>query len=240
MSKAAGVVASELPRSPSTSSPPAPHARLVIFDLDGTITYHDTLLPYVFGFLRRRPLRMLRLAAVLPAIIGFVLRLADHGRVKAALLRAALRGCTRAELDQWTAEYVPRVLAKAVRPGALEVIAEHRRRGDILVLLSASPDLYVPMIAQQLGFHEAVCTGVLWNADSFDGSLTTVNRRGAEKVRCFEQLRERYAGLPTVAYANGPGDIAHLKLADDRLLVNGTFWTRRKAAIAGISCGHWR
>ena len=27
--------------------------RLVIFDLDGTITYRDTLLPYVTGYLAR-------------------------------------------------------------------------------------------------------------------------------------------------------------------------------------------
>jgi phosphatidylglycerophosphatase C len=215
-------------------------ARLVVFDLDGTITYHDTLVPYVIGYLRQKPWRLLRLVQVLPAVIAFVLRLADHGKVKAALLRATLRGRTRAELQAWTDRFVPQLIAHGMRAQALEAIAEHRRRGDHLVLLSASPDLYVPTIAQHLGFAESICTGVSWDRDRLVGELTTANRRGDEKTRVFRALRERFPGLATMAYANGPSDIDHLYLSDDRLLVNAPVWVRRKAALLGIACDHWR
>jgi phosphatidylglycerophosphatase C len=215
-------------------------ARLVVFDLDGTITYHDTLVPYVIGYLRQKPWRLLRLLGVLPAVLAFVLRIADHGRVKAALLRATLRGCTRAELREWTERFVPHLIAHGMRAQALEAIAEHRRRGDHLVLLSASPDLYVPAIAHHLGFSESICTGVSWHQDRLVGELTTANRRGDEKTRCFQALRERFPGVPTVAYANGPSDLDHLSLSDDRLLVNAPLWVRRKAAHRGIACGEWR
>ena len=214
--------------------------RLVFFDLDGTITRHDTLVPYVFGFLARRPWRLLRLLLVIPALIRFALRLSDHGKLKESLIKATLRGHTRAEIAAWTERFVPALLEHGVFADALEAIAAHRRDGDVLVLMSASPDLYVPAIAQRLGFSDVVCTGVQWNGDRLVGALTTANRRGTEKSRCFKELCMRYPGLPTVAYANGPGDLEHLGLADHAVLVNGLAWTRRKAARAGISCTTWR
>jgi phosphatidylglycerophosphatase C len=214
--------------------------RLAVFDLDGTISRHDTLVPYVIGFLRRRPWQLLRLIGVVPALVLFVVGLADHGAVKAALLRATLRGRARAELDAWTKEFVRHLIACGVFPRALEAIAEHRRDRDRLVLLSASPDLYVPEIARVLGFDEAICTGVRWNGDRLDGTLTTANRRGAEKARCVQALRLQHPAATIFAYANGPGDLPHLALVDRPLLVNALPGTKVHAERLGIPTASWR
>src|ERR1700722_5521080 len=97
--------------------------QLVVFDLDETITRHDTLLPYAMGFvLRHRPWRLPFLAGVLPSTIEFAIR-------------------------------------RGTFANALEQIADHRRRGDHLVLMSASTDLYVPEIARALGFSETISAG---------------------------------------------------------------------------------
>jgi len=197
-------------------------------------------MPYVIGFLLKRPWQLFKLLRVIPVSLLFFVRLADHGKVKAALIRATLGGASRAELAAWTAHYVPLLIQRGTFADAIERIAAHRKAGDHLVLMSASPDLYVPDIARELGFDEAVCTGVLWRGDRLDGALTTRNRRGTEKTRCFEELRQRYAGLESVAYANGPGDIDHMKLVDRPLLVNGPPWARKAAALAGIPCAIWR
>jgi len=214
--------------------------KLVVFDLDGTITRHDTLFPYVLGFLQRRPWRLPGLLLFLPAVVRFALKRADHGQLKSSLIKATLHGAARAEIDAWTAQFVPALLAHGVFADALDRIALHRARGDRLVLMSASVDLYVPAIGRELGFAEIICTGVRWNGDRLSGELTTPNRRGAEKARCLEALRERYSGLTTVAYGNAGSDLAHLRLADEGVLVNGTSRARRDAARDGISCAEWR
>jgi phosphatidylglycerophosphatase C len=213
--------------------------RLVFFDLDGTITRHDTLFPYVLGFIRRRPRRLLGLLRVLPWVVAFAFGRADHGALKSALIKATLGGCTREEIDTWTAEFVPALLKNGVLRAALERIEAHRREGDRLILMSASPDLYVPAIADALGFAETICTGVRWVNGRLEGSLTTENRRGAEKALCFEDTRQRHPGLPTVAYANGPSDFDHLVLADEAVLVNAQRSMRLKAQAAGIRCVDW-
>ena len=215
--------------------------RLAVFDLDGTITRHDTLVPYALGFVRRkRPARLAALVRVLPAVLGHAIGRVDRGALKAAFIRATLGGCSREELGRWTATFVARLVAGGIFPQALAAIAAHACAGDHLVLLSASTDLYVPAIAQALGFQEVICTGVRWDGERLDGSLATPNRRGEEKARCITALRARFPGVSSVAYGNAASDIAHLRLVDRGVLVNGSAAARREAARAGITCTDWR
>jgi phosphatidylglycerophosphatase C len=215
--------------------------RLAVFDLDGTITRHDTLAPYVLGFLLRRRLwRVPALLLVLPALLGFAIGRIDHGGLKSAFIRAALGGCRRADIEDWSASFVARLVARSLLPQALAAIQAHVRAGDHLVLMSASTDLYVPAIARALGFREAICTGVRWDGERLRGELTTPNRRGEEKARCLEALRARYPGVEAVAYGNAASDLAHLKLVEHGVLVNGSAAARREAVREGITCTDWR
>jgi len=209
--------------------------RLVVFDLDGTITYRDTLLPYVTGYLARAGRSPLRMARLLPTLAAFAVGAADRGDVKSRFIRSTLGGATRAQLDAWTGEFVPRILREGCSPGALAAVAAHREAADLLVLMSASTDLYVPQIGLALGFNTTLCTGVAFDASGrLDGALTTPNCRGAEKVRCFQDLLQRHPGLETVAYGNADSDLAHLVLADVPRLVNPSPATARHAAKLGI------
>ena len=210
--------------------------RLVVFDLDGTITYRDTLLPYVTGFLARTGRSRLRLARLVPTLAAFGVGAADHGAVKSTLIRATLGGASRTQLKAWTEEFVPWVVNRGSSPGALGSIKAHREAGDLLVLMSASTDLYVPQIGQALGFQQVICTGIAFDgAGNLDGALTTPNRRGAEKVRCLQALKQQYPGLELIAYGNAGSDLAHLVLADQPRLVNASRGTLRKARAMGIA-----
>jgi HAD superfamily hydrolase (TIGR01490 family) len=229
-------IALEAPTSPLASA----QTQLVFFDLDETLTRHDTLLPYAWGFmLRYTPWRIPLMLGVLPAVLQFALRLGDESVVKQSFIRCALGGSRRTTIEAWTARFVPRLIAKGLLPDALKQLAEHRRRGDHLVLMSASTDLYVPAIARELGFTETVCTGVRWDGEKLDGSLTTPNRKGAEKARCFTALAERHSDRGTVAYGNSFTDLPHLRLAKRGVLVNGSHKARRAAQSFGVVCVDW-
>ena len=212
---------------------------LAVFDLDGTITRHDTLVPYVLGFLRSHPARLPGLLFPVPTLVRFALRQADRDDLKSALIRGTLGGCTRAELDAWTARFVPRLLAAGVRSDALSCIARHRARGDVLVLMSASVDLYVPAIGHALGFDEVVYTELRWQGERLEGSLAGPNCRGAEKARALKALLGRHPGFEVTAYGNAASDFGHLCLADHGVLVNGSRRTRRIAEGLGLSCATW-
>ena len=213
---------------------------LALFDLDGTLTERDTLLPYLAGFLRQHPRRLPRLAQVLPALASFTLGRSDRGTLKSSAIRAAMAGYTRVEIEPWTREFVTKLLGRGMHADALAAVAAHRRAGDLLVLLSASPDLYVPAIGRELGFAQTLCTGIRWDGDRLDGHLTTPNRRDIEKVHCVAQLRREHPGRRLVAYGNAATDLDHLALADHAMLVNGSSSARRAAAELNIECVTWR
>ena len=211
---------------------------IAIFDLDGTITHHDTLFPLVLRQLSRRPWQMWRLAAVLPAVIRFCF---DHDRalLKQSLLRATLRGISRAELESTSRDFVRDTLARRCFADALTAVRRHRDRGHFMVLMSASVDFYVPEFGRQLGFDHVICTGVAWNGDRLDGTLTTANRRGEEKARCLRELVAARGDTETFAYGNSASDLPHLEIARHGLLVNGSASARRAAQALGVATAEW-
>jgi phosphatidylglycerophosphatase C len=149
-------------------------------------------------------------------------------------------GEPRARIDAWADEFVDRLRAGGyLRSAALGVLKAHCDLGDHPVLLSASPDLYVPRIGRMLGFECTVCTEVLWNGDRLDGTLKTANRRGEEKSRCLERLRGQYPGLPIIAYGNSLSDVDHMRHAERALLVNGSVAARRAAQRLNIPVSDW-
>jgi phosphatidylglycerophosphatase C len=146
--------------------------------------------------------------------------------------RAVIDGCA----DSFVSSLGPR---HRLRPAALAVLEAHRAAGDHLVLLSASPDLYVPRIGRALGFERTLCTEIQWQGDVLAGALKTANRQGAEKLRCLNWLRTQYPGLPIVAYGNSGADLEHMRHADRALLVNGNAAARSLAAQWGIPTSNW-
>ena len=225
---------------PPPAATPRESARgVAVFDLDGTVTWSDSLVPYLGAALRAHPGRVLRLWSLPALVAGFLLD-RDHGRIKSRLIRAVLGGLERAEVARLTASFLDARLARLTRPQALAAVARHRAQGDWLVLLSASTDLYVPEIGRRLGVDEVICTEVLWRDGRLDGTLVTPNRRGAEKTRCLEALRARHPGARIAAYGNARSDLEHLARADAPLLVNGNARARRAAHRTGVATGEWR
>ncbi|MGQ0429896.1 MAG: HAD-IB family hydrolase [Gammaproteobacteria bacterium] len=221
--------------------PPAARSalRLAVFDLDGTITRDDTFVHYLRGWLRRHPRRRRPWRAA-GALLRYLASGRDRGRLKSDLLRACMGGADRAEVEAWSAAFAAGLDDVTCWPAALAAIARHRAAGDRMVLLSASPDLYVSHIGSRFGFDEVIATGIAWQDDRLDGALSTPNRRGDEKRRCLEALRQRHPGAAMAAYANSASDIAHLAAADEPLLVNGGRHARRCATWRGIPTADWR
>jgi phosphatidylglycerophosphatase C len=213
--------------------------RLVIFDLDGTITRRDSFVPFIAGFLVEHPHYLARLWHVPGALLRYSFDGHNRGRLKESLMMGLLHGVERSTLAAWTSAFVDRLLSTGCRPQALEQIRIHRTQGDRLVLLSASPDLYVPEIGRRLGFDESISTGVRWEQDRLSGELTTQNRRGEEKVRVLEQLRARCPGLGVVAYGNSDSDFPHLQLADEGWLISRRRELVRRAQELQLKTTAW-
>jgi phosphatidylglycerophosphatase C len=212
---------------------------VALFDLDGTLTWSDTLLAFLAGYLIRHPRRLCALWRLPPALAAYVAN-RDRGALKSRAIRMVMGGAPRSSVEAWAEIFVASLQSRhMLRPAALAAIEAHRAAGDHLVLMSASPDLYVPRIGRLLEFERTLCTEVLWQGDLLDGQLKTPNLYGEEKLRCLAWLRTQYPAMRIVAYGNSISDVTHMRQADGAVLVNGNAAARRRAAGAGIPTAEW-
>jgi phosphoserine phosphatase len=122
--------------------PREPGPKLVFFDLDGTISRHDTLIGYVWGYALRHPWRILGFLRALPALLGFLLGRLDRGALKGALIRGVMQGSRRQSIDEWTHAYIGQLIERGCFGEARRTIESHRQAGDHLILMTATVDLY--------------------------------------------------------------------------------------------------
>jgi phosphatidylglycerophosphatase C len=216
---------------------------IVIFDLDGTITSGDSYVAYLRGFLMRHWRRLPRSTRLLWDVFLFGLNRIDNTRLKRQFLMQVLAGTTRDEVEAWTTCFVESYLERALKPEALRRIERHRRDGHVLVLASASLDIYVDAIGARLGFDRVIATRAEWDSRSIlTGELAGPNLRGYAKVDAIEkELEEQFKSRPRiVAYADHHADLPLLLFADEGVAVDPSRSLLRFARQHHLRIEDWR
>ncbi len=220
----AGISAEVLTRRPKaweTSRVPlsdeTPKPVVAAFDLDGTLTEGGSVfrwLRWIAGA-RRTYAAALRLAV--PLTVGAVRsgRAADNAKER--LFMALLAGRSEAQVTEDSREFILEHLGGRLRPKALARLRWHLEAGHDVVIVSASPQMYVNVVADQLGAHGALGTRLAADPlGHLTGGYLGRNCRGAEKMRRFNDWisERRYPEEPIVfAYGNSRGDRRLLRLA---------------------------
>jgi phosphatidylglycerophosphatase C len=188
------------------------------FDLDGTLTTGGSVFRWLRVVAGDRTAYEAALHLAMPLIDGALRSGTAADQAKERLFRALLAG---RELDQVTAVsrfFVLGHLAAHRRDDVIARLGWHRARGDDVVIVSASPQLYVDVVAETLGADGAVGTRLAVDTGGrLTGGYDGLNCRGEEKLRrAREWISQRhYEVAPEVyAYGNSRGDRRLLASAD--------------------------
>jgi HAD superfamily hydrolase (TIGR01490 family) len=236
-SAAPGGAATGRPRVPEGATRPV----AAVFDLDRTVTKRATYIPFLLSVARRRPVKLLYAGAIVLAGLAYKLGLISRGRVKEFMLRTIVGKATRAEVADLAESFVAACLGHGLRPGARRALAEHRARGDNLILATASFDFYVERLGRQLGFDAVIATRAAWDQSGrLLGRIDGENCYGAEKLRRLEEalpeLRGRYR---VIAYSDSHADLPLLLWAERGVAVNPSRRLRRHARSGGLDIVDW-
>jgi phosphatidylglycerophosphatase C len=191
------------------------------FDFDGTLTRGGSVWPYLSAMVG--PGKVLFAGLVLaPKLVWAALvggSAAD--RTKEALFTRTLAGLDAAELEERSAAFGE---AHYRRHGRADVRARfewHRSRGHRVVIVSASPVIYVGAVAAALGADGVLATRLESDGEGrMTGRYDGGNCRGEEKVARLRawidaHVRPEADGEPYVwAYGNSRGDLWLLDAAD--------------------------
>lgn len=203
---------------------PAPDGPLAAFDVDGTLTRRDTLLPFL-----QRLCGAQRLARALArhglALSAMAMGRVERDTVKDALLVHLLAGWDAEEVRAAGVDYAGFLIrSDRLRPDTLGRLQAHQGAGHRVVLISASPDAYLMPLGQHLGVDAVLCTGLEEDGTGrLTGRLAGRNCRGPEKVARLEAWLEANAAdarTPYLyAYGDSAGDRELLARADIATLV---------------------
>jgi HAD superfamily phosphoserine phosphatase-like hydrolase len=176
---------------------------LSVFDFDGTLTHHDSFVPFLkFAFGTGEFYgRMVKLAV--PGL-RFLMRQISRDELKAQLIRTFMTGV----------EYCQRNWARLMRPAGVLSVEQELGSGAVVTLCSASPALVLQPFADRLGIkligtELEVVDGVL------TGKLTGNNCRCENKVLRLEAVYGDLGEYRLRAWGDTRGDRELLAAAQD-------------------------
>jgi HAD superfamily hydrolase (TIGR01490 family) len=187
---------------------------LALFDFDGTITFKDSFGDFIVYAVGRKKF-ILGAILLSPMLVAYALGFIRNWRAKEIVSTYFFGGWDSRGFKALASNYSRERLPRIIREIALERIGWHKLKGDKVVVVSASIDLWladwcanqgVDLIATQLEMRDGRVTG----------RFLTRNCSGEEKVK---RIEERY-GLKSFdyiyAYGDSAGDRAMLDLANEK------------------------
>lgn len=234
---------------PSDSGPPLrPHraaTRFAVFDLDRTITKHGTFTTFLLSTRRTFATRAALMLRILAHMVRYKTGRMDRLALKNHMLETALRGMSRTDVERAAEDFAARLVRTGIRAGFPPVLARHREAGDMLVLATASIDLYASLCASHFHFDLLVCTATAFAAHGSQPlRIVGPNCYGAEKqARVAEALLpDRAVSREEIfvsAYSDALSDMPLLEWANASSFVCPRRKTRTSAVAARMKIEQW-
>lgn len=204
--------------------------KLVLFDFDGTLTRHDSLIPFLHTVRGNVGLGYSMMKS-LPWLTGYALKCISNDIAKQRLLHHTLGGLPLDRLQAAGRDFARNRIPAILRPDMMGRLRQHQSQGDDCILLSASLDLYLVPWARMMGFHDVLCSSLEFDTNrKSTGKLKGKNCYGLEKLR---RARD-YISVNNIkyecitSYGDSKGDIPVLKFSDRAYLINKNLVTLLK------------
>jgi len=126
--------------------------------------------------------------------------------------RVGFQGVPSSGVRQLGAQYAATIIPNTVRPLALERIGWHRSRGDDVVVVSASLDVYLDPWCETRGLDH-ICTRLEEQDGRLTGKCVGGDCSGREKVRRITERYDLTRYLRVYAYGDSGEDREMLDLA---------------------------
>lgn len=189
---------------------------LHLCDFDGTLTRGDTLSRFLL-FAVPWP----RLVVGSMVLIFKFLQLLASGKWsseagKAAVLSEFFKGKTSAAMEGLGNAFCRQKIPGILRDRLLESLRLAKQKGDTVVIVSASLEVWLRPFCAQEGF-DLLCTELAFQSGVFTGSFATPNCKGPEKARRIRETYDLTGYKKTIAYGDSRGDHEMFVLADEVL-----------------------
>lgn len=216
---------------------------IALFDFDGTLCRGDSILPFLLFVVRKgyAPKRQL-----LKAFSGYLAQLVRGGeRVVKAKEEALsfMQGKTRQEMDEIGRQFFREVLSQRFFKDGQQELAKHKAEGNTIIIVSASPDVYMRVLPEFMPQVDAVIAThcVVDEHGVYTGHIES-NCKGAQKpVQIERYLSQNSSSMDratSYAYGDSYSDRFMLQMTAHPVAVNAKAKLTR--AVSDAKLVSWR
>ena len=190
----------------------AKKVKIVIFDFDGTLSASDANIEFAKYCLQRSPRPWIFLPLIL---LGFVGRQLNHGGVwwREVMRRFLTAKMVKKYSDGFIKQH------KLNRFGwAHERVVAERAAGNIVILISASPNYLLRPLVRDMDFDDVICSEMYKDKPWKYHFLCW----GPNKVVALERWAKKNNVIPIVvrSYSDSASDMPLMKLADEQVWID--------------------
>ena len=148
----------------------------------------------------------------------------------------------RATLDRWHRQYMQSKVLPMITPEARALVEQHRARGDVLLIITATNRFVTAPIAQEFGVRYLIATEPEERNGRFTGKVAgTPSYREGKVARLQEWLSEHGQTLAdSWFYSDSHNDLPLLSIVDHPVAVNPDDILQREACQRGWPILHLR
>jgi phosphatidylglycerophosphatase C len=204
------------------------------FDLDGTLTEGGSVFPWLKSIAGRGRAWRAALSLAVPLTVGAFRSSKWADNAKERLFLKLLAGLDEDVVKAQSRLFATDHLEHEGRALLLSRLAWHREQGHDVVIVSASPQMYVDVMTEELKANSGLGTRLAVDPRGrLTGGYLGKNCRGTEKLRRLDEwiAQHHYPAPPIIfAYGNSRGDRRMLSAASHPFNVGklGVFGSLRR------------
>jgi HAD superfamily phosphoserine phosphatase-like hydrolase len=183
--------------------------KLYLYDFDGTISNKDSMIAFIF-FIQKKYKIIICLVTSSPYFFKYLFKVNTKSKLKEALLIKLLNEFREDELKSLSISFSKHFIKNSLRASALKSIQDAKKNKDHICIVSASLDIWMQEIANQLGLS-LICTDSVFIEKKFVG-LRFKNCIGKEKVKRIKSKYDLSKYNEILCFGDSSGDTEMLSI----------------------------
>ena len=186
---------------------------IAFFDFDGTLTRKDSFLPFMKGIsTKQRYYSGLVFIALFYLLNTF--NIISGKRLKEKVLSFFIGGLRPVDIRKEVFRFTEKLIPDMLNDRALNQLDSHRRKGDKIVIVSASMDIWLEPWCLINDF-DLICSIAEIKNGKYTGKLEGENCKGEEKVIQIKDSYDLTTFERIYAYGDSKHDIPMLAMGTD-------------------------
>ena len=186
---------------------------IIVYDFDKTIYNGETSTDFMLFFLKRNPKYIMRLYNVLYSLFYYKKDLKKSKEIFFRILNGVNIEFLKEEINEFW-----KVKKDKIFSWVYDEILENKKVADELILISATPSIFLEKISKELGFDKLLATEFENTNKLFDSKIKGANCKGKEKVNRLNEYIDNYTILKF--YSDSMSDKPLFDLADEKIFIN--------------------